>query len=459
MRITIVNPPSPPKSISNRDTMGGFGQLYSRLFGRSIIPVIDIAYVAAVLRRKAFDVNVMDAVALDLNSEELVAALARERPQVIAIRVSTPTIRSDLVLTHKIKQAMPSANIWLYGPHVSFYTRSLEVSAADGLVVGEPESTFPELAEAMRSGVGFETVAGLCIRGKGGVLQTGRRRLEEDLDSLPFPAWDLMPIEKYSSPYVPAKPFLTILTSRGCPYGCIYCPYPVSQGTKWRARTAENVIAELSWLTHDLGVKGLLFRDPTFTLDQERAKKICIGIRERKLDVIWRCETRPDCLTEELLREMAQANCIGINLGIESGCEQTLKRLGRSPNTLDQAKKVRKWSKECGLSLYAFFIIGLPGEDKASVGRTVQMAKTLDPEFVQFTIATPYPGTELYRWARSRGFVLRDWDLATGYTSIMRTENFEPDELESLLRKAYFAYYANPKRWLRLFTLMGANYD
>jgi radical SAM superfamily enzyme YgiQ (UPF0313 family) len=282
---------------------------------------------------------------------------------------------------------------------------------------------------------------GVWYKERGRVVKNEPQPLIDDLDSLPFPAWELLPYHKYDGGETNRKgmPFLTILTSRGCPYGCYYCPYPVAQGRKWRARSSENVVEELEYLIKGLGAKTILFRDPEFTLDRKRTMEICEKIMERGLRFAWRCETRIDHLDEELIVLMGKAGCFGINLGIESVNEEVLMNLERRPFPLEKAIEIVNACKINDIEAYCFFIIGLPGDTKESINKMVDFAIKLKPPFVQFTVATPYPGTKLESWARERGYIQNNFTLEaiTGSVPIMRNEHLTVKEIEKLRRMAY----------------------
>jgi len=233
------------------------------------------------------------------------------------------------------------------------------------------------------------------------------------------------------------RPFLTALTSRGCPYNCIYCPNPVMQGRKWRFRTPENVVDELKYLCNTFNMRGLLFRDPEFALNRQRVVDICRGIIAEGLDFQWRCETRVDDLSKQLIREMAKAGCIGINIGIESANSEILKNVGRKSFSIDHAKEVIKDCRKRGIQVFAFFIIGLPGDNKKSIMKTVLLARKLRSDFIQFTVATPYLGTELRKWAVSNDFLISDLpEQYSGYNIVMRNEHLTHRQLRKLKRLA-----------------------
>jgi len=422
--------------------MGGLGQLYpsGAQYG---LPPLDIPYTAALLRSKGVAFQVIECLGSDWELSELILRLQDQKPDLVAVRTSTPTFDWDMRVTRIIKMVMDS-KIVVFGPHVTLFPeQAINQSFVDAIILGEPELTFLDIAERG----GFSGCEGVWYKEDGDVVQNGVRKLIDDLDKLPFPAWDLMPYHAYSGVDLMRnlKPFITALTSRGCPYGCAYCPYPVTQGRKLRVRSPENVVDELEWLARGLGVKAVLFRDPEFALNRDRAVGICEGILKRGVRLAWRCETRMEDLDEELIALMARAGCIGVNMGIESADEQVLRNVSRKAVSLEQAMRVVRACKKNRIEAFCFFILGLPGETKESALRTIDYALKLNPTFVQFTVATPYPGTELRTWAESKGFIENDSLTAiTGYEAAMRNEHLTLDEIRWL---QWFAHEAWAMQW------------
>lgn len=444
--IAIINPPNPPNAVSNKDTMGGFGQLYPS-GAKYSLPPLDIPYTAAVLRSKGAPVQVIECLGRNWEISELILCLKDQKPELTAIRTSTPTFDWDMRVARIIKMLLPNSKIITFGPHVTLFPgNALSKPFVDAVILGEPELTFLDIAER----TGFSGCEGVWYREEGAIVQNAARNLIDNLDQLPFPAWDLMPYNAYDGlePMRNLKPFVTALTSRGCPYGCAYCPYPVAQGRKHRARTPENVVDELEWLANSLGVKAVFFRDPEFAYRRDRLLAICEGILKRGVHLAWRCENRMEDMDEELIVLMAKAGCIGINMGIESADEEVLRNVKRKVFPLEQAVQVIRACKKNGIEDFCFFVLGLPGETEKSALKTINYALKLNPTFVQFTVATPYLGTELKAWAESKGFIEKESLTAiTGYEVAMRNEHMTVDEIRWL---QWFAREARDMQWRKV---------
>lgn len=442
--ISIINPPNPPHAVSNKDTMGGFGQLYP-IGANNSFPALDIAYTASLLRSKAIPVNVIECLGSNLELSGLILLLEDQAPEFVAIRTSTPTFEWDMRVARIIKTLLNSRTI-LFGPHVALFPEeTIKHPFVDAIVLGEPERVILDICEAGD----FSGCKGVWHKEGDEVLKNPQSRFVIDLDQLPFPSWDLLPYRAYSGGGLMRNltPFVTALTSRGCPHGCGYCPYPVAQGRKLRVRSAENVVEELEWLINELGIKAVLFRDPEFAFSRNRVIAICEGILQKGLKLAWRCETRMENLDEQMITIMARAGCIGINMGIESSDERVLHQVKRKAVPLEHAMKVVRACKRNGIDAFCFFILGLPGETKESALRTIEYSLRLNPSYVQYTVATPYPGTELRRWAEENGFIENDSMIAiTGYEVAMRNEYMTAEEIRWLL---WFAHEAQEMQWHR----------
>jgi anaerobic magnesium-protoporphyrin IX monomethyl ester cyclase len=442
MKVLLLNPQPERDIVISRDHMGGFG---FQIKSTNMIPPLTLAYCAAVLEQSGFGVEILDAVALQMRPA---AVLERIKPQaydLIGVNTATPSIADDLAIADAVKHLSPQSVVALLGPHVSVFAEdALRVSRADVVVRGEPEYALNEMMQALAGGMAFDAIAGLSIKHSGEIRHNPARPLIDDLDSLPFPARHLLPMDRYQSAFWGKKPFTTMLTSRGCFYGCSYCPYRIGHGSEWRGRTAENVLLEITECVLRFGVREILFRDPLFTADRKRALRICELIDERAIKVDWRCETRADLIDEEMVDAFGKAGCRGINFGIESGNEKILQDVGRKRMSRERLAGVFRRCRRAGIETMAFFIIGLPGESAETVQETVQLAIELEPDAAQFTAATPYPETPYYEFLKKEGLLQRDWSLYTSRAPVVGTHDLSPQALEQLISRAYRSFYFRP---------------
>jgi len=425
--ILLLNPPNPPGTVSNKDMMGGFGQLYPA--GIPVkVPPLDLVYSAAVLKKENIEFEVLDCLGLEADLPLLEEKIVSKKYEYVFIRTSTATFSFDLEAGALLK-SVTGAKIVFFGPHTGVFPGEvLKNAAVDAVITGEPENTIKNIALS-----GFKGVKGVWYKDKSEIIANEPAENLEELDSLPFPAWEYFPYKKYNIDDLLTGEGNTsfVLTSRGCPFNCDYCPYPVAQGTVYRKRSALNVIEEIKYLYEKFGVRKILFRDAEFTLDREKVLEICAGIRN--LNIKWRCETRIDTLDEELVIAMSLAGCTGINMGIESGSDKIIKASGRKIMDKIQTGKILARCRDLGVHSFCFFIIGLPGEDLATVVETMEFAESIKPDICQFTVATPYPGTRLFAHAVKNNYIVKyQDDKITGYEALMRNETFTAPQISGL---------------------------
>lgn len=424
--IALVNPPNPPGRVSNKDMMGGFGQCYPAECDVKV-PPIDVPYIASVLRDSKVEFKVIDCLGSNLSLEELLQRLNGIQLDFVFIRTSTPTFLWDSEVSRKLKEVI-KAKIVFFGPHVNVAKDDVISNPnIDAIILGEPEYAVRDIAIQ-----GFLDTPGIWYKEGGKTIKNDQRDYIEDLDALPFPAWDMLPYMEYTiGTLMPdVRPTLFLQTSRGCPFSCRYCPYPVAQGDRYRKRSAKNVIDEITYMVRNFNVKNIVVRDAEFTLDKQRVEDICEGLLTAGHNISWRCETRVDTLDDSLLDLMHKAGCTGINMGIESRSEKVCKSVGRRPLDVNDTKKIVKKCKELGIHTFCFFIIGLPGDDVVTFLDTLNYAIDLKADISQFTVATPYLGTGMYEWAFNNNYIETfDINKITGFEVMMRNENLSSEQI------------------------------
>lgn len=443
-KVLVVNLPSPPGYVANRDSMGGFGQLFPE-GAATPHPPLDVPYLVSYLLENKVPVEVVEAMGSDLSMEKLanrVAELAdRDERQktLVTVRTSAPTLDWDISVCKELKKATKNIDLAMYGPVVPHVLKRLyQESVFDYLIAGEPDDTVLELANGSQE----EKVSGLIFRQEGQWAQNPTRPFLKELDNLPFPKWEMFPYQRYSIPKssaTAAVPFLPMLTSRGCPFGCHYCPYPVGQGLPWRYRSPQNVVDEIEHLVKNLGIEYILFRDPMFSMGLKRVNEICAEIQKRHIRFKWKCETRPDCLDEETVKAMAAAGCDGINFGIESVAVEIQSGVGRKPIPKEEIIHMTALCRKYGIKTFCFFIIGLPGDTVLTIMDTIAFAIRLKANWVQFTAATPFIGTKLREWSVAQGLVTEDeYAYINSHTATVGNENLSKHQIETLHRFAKF---------------------
>jgi anaerobic magnesium-protoporphyrin IX monomethyl ester cyclase len=409
-------------------------------------PPLGLGYLASVLRENGFKVRIIDDLVEKLGFDEFLRRLRNSR--IVGITSTTPTFNSALNYAKKIKKALKDVFIIFGGVHASFEPeRVLQNDFVDAVCIGEGEETIVEVAERIEAEKSLDSVKGIYYREEGKIRKNEPRGFIEDLDSLPFPAFDLMPLEKYSVFGERLRQF-PVISSRGCPFACRYCSSSLFMGHRFRARSAENVVDEIEWLCEEFNANHIAFSDDTFTFNRERVLNICKEIKRRDLEITWSCSSRIDTITAEMLRIMKSAGCVAIYYGIESASKKILEYY-RKKISLEKAMEVVRATKKAGIAVICSFIIGAPTETKREMKETLRFALRLDPDYAQFSILTPYPGTEIYREAKEGNLLLTEnFEEYTSGKPVLKTL-VSPTELAKFLRKCYMRFYIRPSFILR----------
>ena len=413
-------------------------------------PPLGLMYVAAYAERNTeHKIEILDTQVERMDYAMIEREIGRRKPDIVGIQVMTFTL-IDVILTAKIiKRVNEEIKIVLGGPHVNIYPdETISIPEIDYLVLGEGEVPFTELIQNLENTQKLKKIKGLIFKEGEKIINTGSRVLMDDLDTIPFPARQLTPYKKYYSLLAKRSPVTTMMTSRGCPYKCLFCDRP-HLGKKFRARSAGNVVDEMEECV-DMGIKEFFLYDDTFSINKQRVLDICNEILNRDLDIGWDIRTRVDNVNKELLEKLKEAGCERIHYGVESGNPEILKVL-RKEITIEQARKAFKMTKEVGITTLAYFMIGSPRETKSQILETIEFAKKLNPDFVHFSITTPFPATPLYYMGLEEGQLKNDcWkefakDPTKDFVPELWEENLSREELIELLKYAYKSFYTRPR--------------
>ena len=425
MKVLMINP---PYSSSKYKFIG------------LVAPPLGIAYIAAMLERNGVDVKILDSPALEYGYEAVKKEIQAYSPDIVAITSVTPTIGSALKTAQISKEACPNAITVLGGYHPTFtYQEVLKNDFVDIVVCGEGEQTMVELVEAVENGKNLRDVNGLATEN----FKTPSRGIIEDLDSIPFPARHLLPMDEYKILNMKLTTG-TIVSGRGCPYKCSFCASSAMHGQKLRLRSAENVVDEMEHLVNDHNIEMVAFMDDTFTLNKKRVYEICEAIKDRGLDNYWGCTARVDTISEELLKIMKDAGCITMFLGVESADQQFLNDVNKMIN-INRIKKTFELTKKYNMRTIASVVLGMPGDTKRSILSTIKFVKTLEPSYAVFSLATPYPGTDFYLKAASENLIkINDWSKYTLLSPVLETVDCSLEELKKLQKKAFKEFYLRP---------------
>ncbi|MEM2188392.1 MAG: radical SAM protein [Nitrososphaerota archaeon] len=411
-------------------------------------PPLGLAYLAAVAEEQGWKVRIIDGLTEGLSMQDIAGIIRSLQPEVAGITATTPAIYDAYEIARIVKEHSPNSLVLLGGPHATFMAYEVleECPYIDVVVRGEAEETLKEILERIERGGDLSEVAGITYRAGDRIKENPQRRLIDDLDSLPIPAYNLLPMGKY---VVDRVRYAAIVTSRGCPYGCIFCSSSLQFGKRWRAHSPERVLEELMILRYDYGAREIEFLDDTFTLKMSRAEEISRMIVSEGLDISWSASSRVNTFSRSLGEAMRRAGAHTIYFGIESGSDKTLRLIGKGI-TRRQAMDAVKAARNSGLNALGSFIIGFPHEGEEDIRATIRFADKVGVDLAQFTIATPYPGTRLWEMAVKENLLLtRNWRKFTTLDVVMRSLYLTPERIKKLLLWAYITFYLNPRRVLR----------
>ncbi|MCX9011222.1 MAG: radical SAM protein [Candidatus Methanoperedens sp.] len=460
----------------------------------SPIPPLGLAYIAGYLESKGYNVEILDCIAegardivrdsgktrYGLSDEAIIGHISSRKPDIVGISSMFTPYATDVHNTAKIiKKHNPNICVVVGGAHCSIKPEwVLKDKNIDIAVIGEGELTFLELVERFEKKEDMTSIKGTAVRVGDKIIRNDSRPYIDNLDEIPFPARHLLPMKIYlenskESKYIMRHPLTTLISSRGCPYNCVYCSIHSVWGNKWRGSSARKVVDEIEFLVNNYGIREIHFLDDNIGASAKRLNEICDEIIERKIDVKW---ATPNGiahwrLNEELLNKMKRAGCYRLTFGIESGNIKTREFIGKT-FPLDQAKQIIKHANRIGLWTLCTFIIGFPYEEENSIKDTINFAVESDSDFVIFFLLGPFPGTKVYEIFKKEGLLDFDWIFGEAATAATEeqyaqlgqalasrgtdTKHFTRSELQGYLSSAYAAFmrqrlksFLNPLRVAR----------
>lgn len=427
---------------------------------------LGLGYIAAYLQTYGHHtVTMYEPEAQKLNRGDMEQIISGTNPDVVAITCATPNFPRAVELAHIVKTCT-DAKVVIGGVHASALPEFIMKRYADVIdcvVVGEGETTMLELVDAYMSGKKLDDVLGIVFCKNGSIVRTAKRPLITELDTLPFPARDLIPQHLFRPNLHNAryKNCLTLLTSRGCPYNCSFCAARIVSGTKYRTHSSEYVLEEMSHLKRDYQAEQLIITDDTFTIDHERLERICRGMIDKRLKLSWFCFSQVNTVNRDIMKMMMKAGCYSIGFGVESADESLLLQMGK-PISPTQAKNTIRTANELGLKTQAFYIFGLPGETKAKMQATVRFAEEVNSTLAFFNMLVPYPGTRDFD-TYFNGVQLDDiiWEdfVAIGENCVLRNSTTTASEIEQVTLWANRRYYAHPKRLFNILRHIGTRHE
>ena len=431
-RILLIYPPSP---VMNREDR--CQQPTKELIVIPPLPPTDLMYLAAVAEQEGLEAKIVDY----SQGGDLEKDLKEFKPDYLVANVATPTFKNDISVMTIAKEICP--DIVTIAKGAAFLTVAFEVmyfqKDLDIIICGEPEETLKEIVR----GNPFESIKGIYYRDDVRVKFTGARPFIEDLDNLPFPARHLVDNNLYRRPDN-NKVQAVIKVSRGCPFHCFFCLATPVSGAKVRKRSPENIVAEIRECVEKYGITNFVFWSDIFNIDKEWTLDLCQKIIDSGLKITWSANTRADTADEEMAQKMYESGCRLVSIGVESGSQEMLDKIGKKI-TLDDVRLTVKIFKKAGIKIYNYFVIGLPWEDEDTVEDTIDFAIELDSDFISFYTATPLPGTRFYDYAKANRLIDSDTSFSSAYFyPSVNTHYLSKDKVFELHKKAEKRFYLRP---------------
>jgi len=393
----------------------------------SSMPPLGLLSIAAVLENEGFAVEVVPADVLEMTWKDIRRKIEADRPDIVGVTITTENRFQSFRLIRLAKKAHPAGLTVLGGPHASMAAEDCleHIPELDAVVRGEGEWTMLDICRARereRSSAALAEIPGLVLRSTDGIRRGPPRPPIADLDRLPFPAFHLVPFEKYNFRFpVPGLgPLLavSIMTSRGCPFACNFCATPVNWGRHVRMRSPENVVAEIESLKRRYGARVVFFYDDTFNASPKRAEAIADLMIERKLDVYFKCDVRIDAMSRELLEKMKRAGLFHLSFGLEAGSERVRNEIVGKKIEIDDFHNLVRWCGELGVVPNVFFIFSHPTETWSEASETIKIIERYGDRIESsIAILHVYPGTPLEKLARETGVLPRNFSWTKRYFS------------------------------------------
>ncbi len=424
-KVLLINPPS------------------DKLYYISIQPPLGILYIASYLRQHGVNVKVVD-LNISRNWEKDLASIVNEyKPTTVGLSSNFSNRNMTIKLASAIKELDKDVVTLVGGPHPTIEPAEYDQASIDYIIQYEAEKVILDFLTAkngpMEEFRQNETKISKIINKYDPVWE---------LDTLPFPAYDMISVDKYYINSYKKRPLVSMVTSRGCPSHCIFCSQKVT-GRKWRSRSPENIVAEMEWLEKEIGVKEISIEDDNFTYDIDRVYQICELKRKKGIKLDWQLANgiTVNKMTKELLQAMKEAGCWKIAIAPEVGDAESLKKIKKAAK-IDQFRHAAKWCKELDIVFYGFFLIGLPFQTEEDMKKTVEFAFELDPLMMDLSKLVPFKGTEVYE--KNPALSGRIQESMTTYY-----DKQSDDFLERIYRNAYYRFYSRPLKIMEIINKIG----
>lgn len=433
MKLLLLLPPISPKERYGK--LSTIGTLY---------PPLGLAYLAAYVINAGHSVKILDSEAEKSTYEDIYRICEQYKPDLVGIQTYCSNIFKANKVAAGIKNVIDT-KIVFGGAHATLNPKeTVSDKNVDFVICGEGEEALVRLLDAIQLSE-YSRVPSLVYKEKGEIISNKPSAFIKDIDNIPFPARQLLPMDKYhSSANLRGKRTLNIMTSRGCPFRCAFCAGSLIFGKTHRYNSTKRVIEEIKLLIKDYNIDSLQFYDETFTVNKNRVIEMCEAMISEKLRITWSCFTRVNLVSGEILEKMKEAGCYLIFYGLESGVQRLLDLMDKGI-TLDDSKRAIELTHKAGIETWASFILGYPSETIEDSNKTIEFAINVNPTFVQFTYATPFPGTKLYEMAAKEGNLEMDWQNFLSWENVVYVPRGRTEEdIKNTVKSAYKRFYMRP---------------
>jgi len=438
MRVILVNPP-----LGYEGKRSSIPLVLNNLFFNS--PPLGICYIASVMEKKGIEVRIIDAPAEKMSVKQVTDEVKEYRPDIVGISILSYSFYNAVKIATKLK-LIGKYIIIVGGPHVTATPEeTMKYECFDVGIIGEGEGVISSLIKVIGNKKQYKDIKGIICKDNGNIVSTGKADFIQDLDVIPFPARHLVKLSNYRpQPNDEYKlPKLSMITTRGCPYSCIFCDKSVF-GNSYRSFSPKYIVSEIKHLIERYNAKDIAFLDSTFTVSRTRIENIIKEMERQKVLVNWTCSVRVNEVDYDLLKKMKEAGCWRVRIGIESGNQEVLKFI-KKKITLKQVKEVVHWAHDLGLQPKGFFMIGHLIDDGGTINDSINFAKSLPLKDVTVQINTPMKNTKQYKMHKEYGkLITNNFSDFSYWEPVFVSDNLTYNELIKLHRKFYREFYLRP---------------
>lgn len=417
-----------------------------------IYPPMGVLYIASMLEAQEHTVDFIDMDIEEMDSDGLLAHIQKTSPELVGFSCVTPTVELGWELSKQIKESFPNIFTVIGGIHATIDPdNTLSKEGVDAICIGESEHTVCEMVKCLEDNKGdLSSVNGIYYKKDGAIIKNPPREMEHNLDDFPFPAFHLIKnLSAYSPPDAQGLPVAPIMTSRGCPGLCTYCCTKQIFGRRFRARSVDNIVAEVDLLVNKFGIKELHFLDDNLSTNRKRILELCRQLKERNYPIRYEISNgiRADMVDVEILTALKEIGMVNVGFGVESGNEEILKVIKKGI-TKDTVRKAMKMAKDLGFETWGFFIIGLYKDTPETVQDTIDFAIELDPDFAKFLILKPFPGSEIFQQLQALNLIdSHEYAKYGVYTEpVHHLSDMTAAEIHQWQKRAFRKFYFRPSK-------------